>query len=545
MTETSDRNESEAALAARELAELLVQLGEARTVLARLQQEVVEAENRLSSNQSAQLLEANEQLVLRMLGAMTEAETTEQTLKEVSRSAELDALTALPNRALLLDRFTRAVANARRHNRLLALLFLNLDDFKRINDSLGYAVGNEVLRLTANCLSATVREADTVGRYGGNEFAILLTEVSRAADAALIAGKVIAALGSIKHIGDHDLCLTASIGISIYPDDGKDADALIRCADAAMCRAKRQGLGSYAFHIGPPTGMPGPEALIDALYAQRESAQAFVLAEHERRHSYLQEANEQLIRAALSAQELQSAAERAHRQQNEFLAVLAHELRNPLTPIRTAAALLGRVRTDEPLLLRLQAVIERQVMHMSRLVGDLLDVSRVNTGKLRLDQQVVGMTAIIEAAVDACSPAIEARQQQFRLDIPTHTLEVFGDPVRLTQIVSNLLDNASKYTQNGGEISFSAVAIDHAFVMTISDNGIGIIADALPNVFEPFVQDAHAIGFNGIGLGIGLTVVRELVEAHDGTVVASSAGPGLGSQFVVTLPLSGASVIHE
>ncbi|MDB5815995.1 MAG: hypothetical protein JWN23_3112 [Rhodocyclales bacterium] len=545
MTTTSDRNESETAKTARELSELLTQLGEARAVLAQVQQEVVEAESRLSSNQSAQLLEANEQLVLRMLGALTEAETTERALQEVSRSAELDALTELPNRALLHDRFTRAIANAKRRNSLLALLFLDLNDFKRINDSLGHAVGDEVLKLAASCLTSSVREADTVSRHGGDEFVILLTEVARAADAGLIAQKVIAALGANNRVGKHELRLTASIGISIYPDDGEDADTLIDLADAAMYRAKKQGLGSYAFHVGQPTGLPSSVAPVNALRSLPQSPQAFVFAEHERHHARLQEANEQLILAALSAQELQSAAEQAHRQQNEFLAVLAHELRNPLTPIRTAAALLGRVRTDEPLLLRLQTIIERQVVHISRLVGDLLDVSRVNTGKLRLDRQIIEIADVIEASIDACIPAIEARQQHLRVDLPTHTLQVHGDPVRLTQVVSNLFDNASKYTHSGGEISFSVKVVGDAIVMTVSDNGIGIAIEALPKVFDPFVQDAHAIGFNGVGLGIGLTVVRELVEAHDGIVVALSAGTGLGSQFVVTLPLSGASIIHE
>ncbi|MDB5802561.1 MAG: hypothetical protein JWL63_3500 [Rhodocyclales bacterium] len=531
--------------AERELSELHAQLGESRAVLARLQQEVADTENRLSSHQSAQLLEANEQLVLRMLSALTEAEATGRALKEVARSAELDALTDLPNRALLLDRFTRAIANAKRRNSRLALLFLDLNDFKGINDSLGHAVGDEVLKLAADSLTSSVREADTVSRHGGDEFVILLSEVSQASDAALIAEKLIAALGAHDHVGDHELRLKASIGISIYPDDGEDANMLIDRADAAMYRAKRQGLGSFAFHVGEPTGYAGPPLPAVRVQPQDVPTRALVLAEHERRHAQLQEANENLILAALSAQELQSAAEQAHRQQNDFLAVLAHELRNPLTPIRTAAALLGRVRTDEPLLRRLQTVIERQVVHISRLVGDLLDVSRVNTGKLRLEREVVEMAAIIEAAVDACRPAMETRQQRLHVDLPTYPLEVNGDPVRLTQIVSNLLDNASKYTHNGGEIGFSVQAIDDALVMTVSDDGIGITAEALPNVFEPFVQDAHAIGFNGVGLGIGLTVVRELVEAHDGGVVATSAGTGLGSQFIVTLPLSGAMVIHE
>jgi signal transduction histidine kinase len=259
--------------------------------------------------------------------------------------------------------------------------------------------------------------------------------------------------------------------------------------------------------------------------------------EIERPHTQLQEANEQLVLAALTAQELQSAAEHAHRQQTQFLAVLAHELRSPLAPIRTAAALLGRLPVAE--LPQIQAVIERQVTHLSRLVGDLLDVSRVVTGKLRLDLGSIDLAGSIDQAVEACRPVINVRRQHLVIQLPLDPLPVRGDPFRLAQVVTNLLDNASKYTPNGGEIALSVEAIDEVVVMTVSDSGIGIAAEALCHVFEPFVQHPHAIGFNGAGLGIGLTVVRELVEGHGGSVVARSAGIGRGSQFVVTLPFVG------
>jgi signal transduction histidine kinase len=149
------------------------------------------------------------------------------------------------------------------------------------------------------------------------------------------------------------------------------------------------------------------------------------------------------------------------------------------------------------------------------------------------------MADLIDEAVRSCRPAMDARLQHFGVFVPSCALDVDGDPVRLTQVLCNLLGNASKYTQVGGEIGLSVTAAKDVIVMTVSDNGIGITAEALPRVFEPFVQDKHAIGFSGSGLGIGLTVVRELVEAHGGSVVASSAGSGFGSQFVVTLPLIG------
>jgi diguanylate cyclase (GGDEF)-like protein len=534
-----DRYERATAIAAQELENLQQQAERARESLTRLKRDVVEAESQLGSRQAAQLLEANEQLVLAMLQAQSDAETTARALSQASRSAELDALTELPNRVLLHDRLAHAIAIARRRKTRLALLFLDLDNFKTINDTLGHATGDEVLLQAAHCLNGAVREADTVSRYGGDEFVILLTEVSQASDAARVAQKVLAALGAEHTIGAHALHLSASIGISIFPDDGDDADALIGRADAAMYRAKRHGRGDFAFH---GKALEGETALTEAaepdappLHPSVQHEQA--LNAHKQRHAQLRDANEHLLMAALAAQDLQAGAEQAQRRQTEFLAVLAHELRNPLAPIRTAASLLGRVRTDDAMLIQLQGVIERQVVHMSRLVGDLLDVSRISTGKLRLERRMVDMREVIAAAVGTCRSAIETRLQRFEIHMPACELTVHGDAVRLEQVVSNLIDNASKYTPDGGAVELAVEVVGANVVLTVSDSGIGITAAALPNIFEPFVQDAHAIGFHGAGLGIGLTVVRELVGAHGGSVVASSEGTGRGSRFVVTLPL--------
>jgi signal transduction histidine kinase len=246
------------------------------------------------------------------------------------------------------------------------------------------------------------------------------------------------------------------------------------------------------------------------------------LAEHERGRAQLREANQQLVLAALGAQELQAAAEQAQRRQAQCLAVLADELRNPLTPIRAMVALLGRVPADEPLLRRVQAVILRQVVHLSRLLDDVLDISRLDTGKPRLERQLVEMADIINDAVETCRPVMAARRQRFVVKMPSGALEVEGDPLRLTQILSNLLDNASTRTQDAGEVGLSVVLVDDAMVMTVSDNGTGIAPER---------------GLQGEVPGHRLTMVRELVEAHGGSVVANRAGSGLGSEFVVTLPL--------
>jgi len=252
----------------------------------------------------------------------------------------------------------------------------------------------------------------------------------------------------------------------------------------------------------------------------------------------LREANAQLVIAALSAQELEARAESAHHQQARFLAMVAHELRNPLTPIRTVALLLSHAGVDKPQLARLQAIIDRQVTHISRLIDDLLDGSRVSAGKFKLECRPVMMADVLESAVQMCKPAMEKRQQRLKEAMPAQPIQVNGDTVRLTQIFSNLLDNASKYTPQGGEIHLSMALSGHGVIVTVADNGIGISASALPHIFDLFVQDATATAFaqSSHGLGIGLAVVRDLVQAHGGSVTATSLGPHLGSAFVVHLP---------
>jgi diguanylate cyclase len=485
---------------------------------------------------TTQLVAANEQLVVTALRAQTDAAAANQALEALSRSSELDSLTDLPNRQSLLSRFNYAISIARRTGTQLAVLFIDLNNFKQINDTLGHAVGDQVLRLASKRLATAVRESDTVSRHGGDEFLILLTDVSHATDVVQIASKLISALGRPARVGEHVLRLTASIGISLFPSDGDDADTLIHRSDAAMYRAKRNGDGGFAFHGHASAEDDRKSTVLSALHHPLSHYRA-ALAEQARRHSQLRNANEQLVLAALNAERLQDAAEQAQRRQTIFLAVLAHELRNPLVPMQHAATLLHRARLDEGLLPRIQAMIEQQVAHMSRLIADLLDISRMSTGKLRLERRMVDLADTINAAVAACRPGMDARLQHFTTHIPAVALNFYGDPVRLTQIISNLLDNASKYSKEDAEIGLSVVQADGSIVITVSDTGIGMSAEVLPTVFEPFVQDATAIELNGTGLGIGLTVVRELVVAHGGTIVGRSAGADLGSTFIVTLPL--------
>ncbi len=527
------------AAATRTLARLNEQADAVRAELARMLTSLADVRRDLSGKRGADLREANEQLVLAALQAETIAETAVNNLGDLARSSQRDALTDTPNRALMLDRMEIAIAMARRHQTHAALLFLDLDFFKRINDSMGHTVGDEVLQLVARRLESVVRDSDTVSRYSGDEFLVLLVDMVHESDAALIAAKILAALSAPSIIGGHVVRLSASIGISIYPNDGEDTATLINRADNAMYRAKRSGRGTFEFYTENLAADGEHLHLIGEAATEPAQHDEMTLPERELRLHHLREANEQLVLSALTAQDLEAQAEEAHHRQIKFLAMVAHELRDPLNPIRTAAELLEHARADEEMLARLKVVIERQVAHMTRLVDDLLDGSRVSTGKFRIERSVVELTGLLNQAVETSRPAIASRHQNLVVQIPPNPFSVEGDPIRLAQVFRNLLDNASKYSRAGGEIGLTVVILDKTTVVTVSDNGIGISPESLPHVFDLFVQGPRARAFHGGGLGIGLAVVRELVEAHGGTVVGRSAGMDLGSEFVVTLPIVG------
>ena len=277
------------------------------------------------------------------------------------------------------------------------------------------------------------------------------------------------------------------------------------------------------------------QLVLAILSAQSDAENPKVAQAEQELYLEMREANEQLVIATLSAQHLQVAAEHALKQQRNVLSLVAHELRNPLTPISMIAGRLVRVPSEE--LPRMQMLIEGQVQQMSRLVEDLLDIARASTGKFRLDCHIVDMAQIINEAIEICTPVMVAHGLNFSSELPECALTVNGDSARLTQILGNLLGNSAKYTPTGGTVTLLVTAVADLLEIRIRDTGIGITAKALPLIFEPFVQDVHAVGFNGAGLGIGLTVVRELIEAHGGTVNGTSAGEGMGSEFLVTLPL--------
>jgi signal transduction histidine kinase len=240
---------------------------------------------------------------------------------------------------------------------------------------------------------------------------------------------------------------------------------------------------------------------------------------------------------------LEAALKEADRRKDEFLALLAHELRNPLAPIRSAIEIMGLKHLDDPELQHCRLVIERQAEHLSRLVDDLLDVSRITRGKIKLEKRPVEVATIVSRAIETNRPLLDDRRQDLRVDLYPEPLFVEGDLTRLSQVVGNLLNNAAKYTDEGGRISLCVEPTrsdgdsTSEVIIRVRDTGVGIPAELLPSVFNLFTQVDHAVDRSQGGLGIGLALVRSLVELHDGKVEAHSDGVGQGSEFVNRLPL--------
>lgn len=247
-------------------------------------------------------------------------------------------------------------------------------------------------------------------------------------------------------------------------------------------------------------------------------------------------------RAAVAVENtrLYQALRDADRRKDEFLATLAHELRNPLAPIRNSLQVLKMPGVDAGTAGRSRDMMERQVHHLVRLVDDLLDVSRVMRGKIELRRERVDLATVVGRAVETAQPLVDGQGHRLSVSLPPEPLSLDADPVRLAQVVGNLLTNAAKYTEPGGRIEVNAGRAGDTAVLRVRDTGIGIATAMLPRIFELFVQADHAATKAQGGLGIGLTLVRNLVEMHGGTVEARSDGLGRGSEFVIRLPLADA-----
>jgi signal transduction histidine kinase/ActR/RegA family two-component response regulator len=225
------------------------------------------------------------------------------------------------------------------------------------------------------------------------------------------------------------------------------------------------------------------------------------------------------------------------RRKDEFLATLAHELRNPLAPLRTGLQIL-RASSSPEQATKVRDMMERQLGYMVRLIDDLLDISRVTLGKVTLKRERVDFRAVLHSALETTRPLIESGAHELAVRLPEDPLPLDVDPTRVAQVIANLVNNAAKYTPTGGSIQLTAEAEDGTLVVRVSDTGIGIPSDMLPRVFDIFTQVGRSVDQSQGGLGIGLTLVRRLVEMHGGSVEAQSAGAGMGSTFIVRLPLA-------
>jgi len=227
----------------------------------------------------------------------------------------------------------------------------------------------------------------------------------------------------------------------------------------------------------------------------------------------------------------------ADRRKDEFLAMLAHELRNPLAPIRNAGELLARMLADNSQVQTIGAIIKRQSTHLSRMVDDLLDVSRITQGRIELQHEPVNLSSVISQALESVEPLMRENRHKVFVASGYGPVYVNGDHARLVQCVANVLTNSGKYTDPGGEIRVEVHSDGGEAVITITDNGVGIPAELLPQIFDLFVQSNRSLDRSQGGLGIGLSVVRRLIEMHGGRVSAASEGPGRGARFEMVLPV--------
>ncbi|HEX5104094.1 MAG TPA: response regulator, partial [Pirellulaceae bacterium] len=315
--------------------------------------------------------------------------------------------------------------------------------------------------------------------------------------------------------------------------------------------AAQQALASGKIEFLPnspaaPGGPLGPETIFLPLSGRGRTFAVLVLSRQQSGRVF--ESGDVTVAKALASRAaiaLDNAAlyrdiEQADRQKDEFLSMLAHELRNPLAPIRNAVAVLRARGQAQPDALWAQDVIDRQTTQLVRLVDDLLDVSRITQGKIRVELEYLSAASVVAGAVETSRPLIEAGQHRLTVDVPKEPIFIHADQARLSQVLSNLLNNAAKYTPEGGSICLAVGREGDDAVFRVRDNGLGIPPDMLAQIFNLFTQVERNHDSSQGGLGIGLTLVRRLVELHGGTVAAHSDGPGTGSEFVIRLPAGAA-----
>src|SRR5258706_2538304 len=295
---------------------------------------------------------------------------------------------------------------------------------------------------------------------------------------------------------------------------------------AQPLRVGEQTLGALALAYKPESPALAPR---DLMTLDELVGRAAIALHNARLYRSLQR---EIVRSRAAEESLQD----ANRRKDEFLAMLSHELRNPLAPIRNAVEVIRRVGGNEQMLTMARDIIDRQAAHLARLVEELLDVSRISQGKIALRKDTVELDKIVAQSVEIARPLIDARNQKLTVEVPAAPVWLSADPARIAQVIANLLNNAAKYTPENGRIELFVTSAHGEATIVVRDNGTGIDAQLLPRVFELFVQGERGLDRAQGGLGVGLTLVRRLVEMHNGRVEAASEGAGRGATFKVVLP---------
>ena len=310
--------------------------------------------------------------------------------------------------------------------------------------------------------------------------------------------------------------------------------------NVVLTDAFRRGLAGAGHHAVLAVPLQVDGEMIGAISTAHREIRTFSQGEIDLLQAFADQAALAMRNVQLFAREqtARAEAEAANRAKDQFLALLAHELRNPLAPIVTAAALLRRPEAPAAVVQQSAGIVARQAANLARLLDDLLDVSRITRGRIELRLQIVSIAAAVISALETTRPLVDERRQSVSVDLPATPLYVEADPIRLEQIIVNVLNNASKYTPPEGRISVAAVREGEDAVLRIRDTGIGIEPEMLPRIFELFVQGDQSLAHTSGGLGIGLTLVHRLVQLHHGRLDVRSDGPGRGSEFTIRLPLS-------
>ena len=531
MTDATDRANSQA-----ELAQLQEDIEAARRVLSRLLQQTVTARMTDPRVDDSRVVRVDE-LPLRT-AKLGQGGPAGKASGQAERPTQPAVRTGLMPRQSWLEQIAPCLALARRHKRVFALLDVELEHFAQMQSGMRPEAAELLLRELADRIRVQVRDCDLTLSQGNGQFLVALMEITKPDDAAVTARRIQTALGCRIQAGRRELRFSVSIGIGVFPENGQRMEDLLDAAARSKLEARapegRAPRAEHDFGDGAAADLPLERQAVGQGW--RAEPHTRVSAEQAAEDAWLRDANERLVMAVLDARELSDALLQAQQRHVDLLAVIAEELRDPQAPVRVAASLLGSTQVDQALLSHVQSMLDEQMLRMQRMLERLDGVVGARLDPLTLARERIDLRDAVHDAVRSTQQAVRARGQNLALQLGEQPLDVMGDRERLIQVVANLLDNASKYSGEGATITVGGSTVHDSVVVEVRDNGIGMSAGAISRIFAPFWHDAEALAVDGAGIGLGLTVVHRLVEALGGTVQAFSAGRGLGSRFVVTLP---------